>query len=92
MTGRQLNAWNWSATTVVYCGGFKDLLTSFETQQYWDGSKAGHERLMKALVERLEGMSDRLGLQYELYQPPEVADKKWAATLPPVVRIDRFPF
>jgi hypothetical protein len=92
MNHRQLNAWNWSATTSVYCGGFKEELVSFDTEQSWDGTKAGHERLMKALVEKLEGMSDRLGLQYRVWKPTAVSGKKWADRLPECIDIDRVPF
>lgn len=91
MDNRQLNAWNWSATTDVYCNGFKDHLTSFDTEQYWDGTRLGHMRLMKALVERLEDMSDRLGLQYRVWQPTAIKGRRWAAELAEVVEVDRLP-
>jgi hypothetical protein len=89
---RKLNAWNWTATTEVFCNGYADLLTTFNTEQYWDGSRAGHERLMKALIEHLEGQADRLNLEYRVHQPEVILGHKWAAKLPMIIEVDRTPF
>jgi hypothetical protein len=92
MATRQLNAWNWAATTEVFCNGYKDLLTTFDTEQYWDGTKVGHERLWAALVERLEGEADRLNLEYRVHRPTAIRGYKWAAETPESVDVDRIPF
>jgi hypothetical protein len=91
MNDRQINAWNWSATTNVYVNGFKDCIASFDTEQYWNGTKSHHESLMKQLVERLEDMSDRLGLQYRVHRPVAIAGHKWADRTPESIDVDRFP-
>lgn len=84
---RQLNAWNWSATAYVYVNDFKDYVTAFDTEQHWDGTRRGHERLMAALVERLEGQRDRLGFQYRLHQPTAIKYESWAEKLPEFIEI-----
>jgi hypothetical protein len=89
---RQQNNPNWSAKIEIYCNSYSDLLSTFQTEQVWDGSKAGHERLMSALIERLEGEADRLGLEYKLYQPEAVRGKAWAARLPRTYLVSRIPF
>ena len=91
MTTRQLNAWNWEMKVVVSCNDYRDELAAFSIQQYWDGTRAGHERLYKAAIEHLEGLADRLGLDYEAYRPKAITGYRWCIKTPRVVRIDRSP-
>lgn len=88
---RQLNNWNWSVTTEVFGDRFDRQLFSFNTEQVWDGTRAGHERLWGALVEHLEGSSDRLGLRYLVHRPAAIEGKPWSTKTPKAVEIDRAP-
>jgi hypothetical protein len=92
MATRQLNAWNWSAHVFVYTQGCSEYLTAYSVEQYWDGTRTGHDRLMKAAIEHLEDLADRTGLAYRVHVPEQVKDKRWAFGLPRVVEIDRIPF
>ena len=92
MATRQINAWNWEMEVSVYCNNFQSELASFTIQQYWDGSRLGHERLYRAAIESLEDMSDRLGLQYQAFRPRAILEKGWAAKTPLVTEVDRSSF
>jgi hypothetical protein len=91
MSIRQLNVWNWEMEVTCYCDNFQTPLTTFTFQQYWDGTRSGHDRIYGACIEKLEDMSDRLGLQYQAFRPAAILEKSWATKTPLVAEIDRLP-
>lgn len=87
MATRQQNNWNWAATTYVYTAGCQEYLTCYDTQQVWDGTKAGHRRLMDALVRRTEELRDRTGLAYRIYRPTGIGCCRALADEPEVIEV-----
>lgn len=63
------NSPNWFNTVTVYRKGSAEVLETIRYEQVWDGSLKGHRRLRAAIVNQVELLRDKTGLEYIIWSP-----------------------